>query len=422
MYPYDTTGTAPSWWNGWELKGHAVRRTSADNQTPLISENGKFRLEITESGNLVLMKGVKACTGKTKSGVKYVKAADKAKSNSYYLYKTEADMKMDKLFIGQKNNNVGTLKRLNELSNDIVKGNNYMKYDDYAPTDTNGSTMVESANECQTKCSDDKSCNYYYSYVTDDDAINCKTGTNTGVKQFIPIQPNSGIKSSELYIRNSRMNLPENDIRNAIRRQNVNDYASYSAYEVSPTLYNLSSDAIMSDAYVQLVARQKLLVNGTNGQKEGFNNHGFKTNAEMTNFTAIESEGGARQAVITHQINPMEKIANDYYDKLIKMDEKYNQIDTNINAITNISQTGLRDTLQGGDYKGSGYQFKKDASGNLTSEYLDDKYDMGPPMKKAIDVRLDDIDEMISQTNTIYSLGTVTAMTLLIAGIFLARN
>jgi hypothetical protein len=173
----------------------------------------------------------------------------------------------------------------------------------------------------------------------------------------------------------------------------------------------------MSDAYVQLVARQKLLVNGTNGQKEGFNNHGFKT-SDMTEYTARETEKGAKDAIIRYQIDPMKEIANDYYDKLIKMDEKYNQIDTNIKAITNASGTGLRDTLKGEYYKGSGYQFKTGS----TSEYLDDKYDMGPPMKKAIDVRLDDIDEMISQTNTIYSLGTVTAMTLLIAGIFLARN
>ena len=114
LVAYDTTGTAPNWWRNWELKGTAIRRTSADNQTPIISNNGKFRLEMSEVGNLVLIKGVKACTGKTKTGIKYVTVADKSKNNSNYLYKTDADMKMDKIFIGHKNNNVGTLKRVNE--------------------------------------------------------------------------------------------------------------------------------------------------------------------------------------------------------------------------------------------------------------------------------------------------------------------
>ena len=414
MNAYDTSGTAPSWWNRYELKGHAIRRTSAENQTPLISQNGKFRLEISDIGNLVLIKGVKACRGVTKSGVKYVNAADKEKSNSYYLYKADADMKMDKLFIGQKSNNVKTLKRLNERGQDLVNGNNYMKYADYAPTDTTGSTRVESAKECQTKCNDDKSCNYYYSYVEEDvagdDAIQCKTGTNVGVKQFIPIQPNSGIKSSDLYIRNSMMNLPRNDIRNSIGRNTVNDYKSYSAYEVSPTLYNLSSDAIMSDEYVKMIDRQERLADGTknktNGRREGFNNHGFINADEMRSYSDIVSKIGLKEATIQYQINPMKKIATDYTSKLDKMNAEYHRIDANINAITNASQNGLRDKLES----------------NLDSKYLDEKYDMEPPMKKAIDVRLDDIDEMISQTNTIYSLGTVTAMTLLIAGIFLVRN
>ena len=44
------------------------------------------------------------------------------------------------------------------------------------------------------------------------------------------------------------------------------------------------------------------------------------------------------------------------------------------------------------------------------------------PVKRAIDVRLDDIDEMISQTNATYTLGTITAITLLIAWIFMLRK
>lgn len=417
LVAYDTTGTAPNWWRNWELKGTAIRRKSADNQTPIISDNGKFRLEMSESGNLVLIKGVKACTGKTETGIKYVTAADKSKNNSNYLYKTEADMKMDKLFIGQKNNNVGTLKRVNEAGNDLINGNTYMKYEDYAPTDTTDSTIVNNESECQAKCRNDRSCNYYYSYVTEDDAINCKTGTMTGVKQFIPIQPNSGIKSSDLYIRNSKMNLKEDDIRNAIIRENTTGYQSYSAYEVLPTMYNLSSDAIMSDAYVKLKNRQKQFVDGTK-KTEGFEDHNYQTQNNMTPVTNTPSGNRLANEMIEQKINPMKAIAVDYTNKLDKMDKVYKHIGANVNAITNASKTGLRDEFE--RTPRSGYTLNdKD---NRELGYLDEYNDVGPPMKKAIDVRLDDIDEMISQTNTIYSLGTVTAMTLIIASIFLMRN
>lgn len=403
-FPYDRTGGAGG---GWP-KGDIIRRTSWDNQTLLISENGKFKLEMSESGNLIIKMSISGCTGNTPAGMKFTKKSDNQRGENYYLYKTDADMKIDKLFVGQANNNIRRLKRVNESGNDLIKGNKYLLYNDYAPTDTTGSTIVRDKTECETKCNDDKSCDYYYSYVTNDEKTNCKIGKNAGIKQFIPIQPESGIKSSQLYIRDTVMNLPKKDIRNMIPRKNTNNYQSYSAYEVSPALYELGSGAIMQDSYTIPLNRQNKLFNGKNSKKiEPFENHGYESTADVnrkygTNVTEI----GLAKAIQDKQITPMTKIAQDYDTLLQNISKEYNGIDTNIKAITNSNETGLRDKL----------------IADKDSGYLDTNYDMGPPMKKAIDVRLDDIDEMISQTNTIYSLGTVTAMTLIIAGIFLARN
>ena len=66
------------------------------------------------------------------------------------------------------------------------------------------------------------------------------------------------------------------------------------------------------------------------------------------------------------------------------------------------------------------YIIKPVISGSLA--YLENNYDMVPTIKRVEDVRIDDINEMISQTNTAYTLGTITAMTLIIAGIFVMRN
>ena len=43
-------------------------------------------------------------------------------------------------------------------------------------------------------------------------------------------------------------------------------------------------------------------------------------------------------------------------------------------------------------------------------------------VKDTVDQRLEDIDAMIAQTNTVYTLGTVTAFTLIVAGIFVMRK
>lgn len=405
-YPYDPTGWSHQ---GWP-RGDIIRRTSWDNQTLLISENGKFKLEMSETGNLIIKMTIPGCTGKTPSGMKFAKKSDNQRGDNFYLYKTDADMKMDKLFVGQVNNNVRRLKRVNESGNDLIKSNNYLLYNNYAPTDTNNSTIVKDKTECETKCNDDKSCDFYYSYVTEDGKTNCKTGQNAEIKQFIPIQPESGIKSSDLYIRDTMMNLPEKDIRNMIPRKNTSNYQSYSTYEVSPVVYQLSSAEIMQDSYIKPLNRQNVLLNGTKSTKkvkEGFESHGYTQTAEVNkDYAEKTTDIGLAKAITDKQITPMEHIAKDYDALLQNINKEYNGIDADIKSITNSNRTGLRD------------KFAEDPD----SMYLEKNYDMGPPMKKAIDVRLDDIDEMISQTNIIYSLGTVTAMTLLIASIFLARN
>lgn len=46
----------------------------------------------------------------------------------------------------------------------------------------------------------------------------------------------------------------------------------------------------------------------------------------------------------------------------------------------------------------------------------------GVPTDNKMNIHLDDINSMIEQTNMVYTLGTVTGLTLLIAGIFISRE
>jgi hypothetical protein len=135
---------------------------------------------------------------------------------------------------------------------------------------------------------------------------------------------------------------------------------------------------------------------------EGFNDHGY-TRSEVLNTKYADelTPDGLATAMQTQQIKPMTQIAGDYNALMANINSEYNTIGTNVSAATS-----LRDDLKN----------------DKKSGYLDNNYEMMPHAKRVEDVRLDDINELISQTNTAYTLGTITAMTLIIAGIFVMRN
>lgn len=380
-----------------------IWRTSWDDQQLFMSENGKFKLEMTENGNLVIKTSVLGCTGTSSDGTKYTTAKNNLLGKNYYLYEAEADMKMDKTFLAYAKNNVRDLKPLNVKSPSMKMGGGYTKYDNYAPSNTDAAVTVDNVAACEKKCTDDKNCDYYYSYVTDDDKKSCKNGTNNGSTPFVPIQPNSGIKSSQLYIRSTDMNLSKDDVRYNIPKNSTSDYAKYGAYKVSPALYELGSTVTIEDIDIA-TKRQKQIIDGTNklGKTEGFNDHGYKT-SEVLNakYATQPTPIGLATAIQTQQIAPLTQMAGDYNALMANINSEYNTIGKNVSAAKSL---------------------RNDLKNNIRAGYLENNYDMVPTIKRVEDVRLDDINELISQTNTTYTLATITAMTIIIAGIFVMRN
>jgi hypothetical protein len=209
------------------------------------------------------------------------------------------------------------------------------------------------------------------------------------------------------------MNLPSaDDVRNNIPKKTTTAYSNYAAYNVSPALHELGSAEIMQNIKAA-TDQQKNIMNGTkrmnifkriNGFKgmEGFNDRGYTTSEVLNAKYATEpTPDGLATAIQRQQINPLTQIAGDYNTLMANINSEYNAIGTNVSAATS-----LRDDLKN----------------DKKSGYLDNNYEMMPHAKRVEDVRLDDINELISQTNTAYTLGTITAMTLIIAGIFVMRN
>lgn len=200
------------------------------------------------------------------------------------------------------------------------------------------------------------------------------------------------------------MNLPSADVRNTMPKITTSEYTNYGAYNVSPALYELG-DAEMMKKIQSASDQQDKIMNGTNSKikgMEGFNNRGYKTSEVLNAKYAVQpTPDGLANAIQTQQITPLRQIAGDYNSLMANISSEYNKIGTNVSATTS-----LLDNLKN----------------NTRAGYLDNNYEMMPHAKRVEDVRLDDINELISQTNTTYTLATITAMTIIIAGIFVMRN
>jgi hypothetical protein len=96
---------------------------------------------------------------------------------------------------------------------------------------------------------------------------------------------------------------------------------------------------------------------------------------------------------------------DEYTKKLDKVNDNYNELDADINSITNADETGLRDQLMN----------NKKYKNSFLSVDLDKSKDVS-------DVRLDDTNEMIEYNDRLFSLGIITTSTLLLGSIVIARE
>lgn len=198
------------------------------------------------------------------------------------------------------------------------------------------------------------------------------------------------------------MNLDKNDIRSAVQNNNTTNYNSYAAYKVSPALYEIGASEIIQQEYIDPRDLEQPLFLGNGKTKvEGFYHHGYQSKSVVYDKYGSKTTDKLVKGITDEQIVPLRAIAHDYNALMQQMNSEYNDIGSAVAATTE-----LRDIL----------------TADINSGYLDDNYDTTQQIKKVADVRLDDINEMISQTNTTYTLGTVSAITLIIAGILIMRK
>ena len=359
LYPYD----------GYTGKGDKIEYGG----NSLVSNNYVFKLEMTKEGNLVLKKTITGCTDN------YTKLEN---VGDYKAFKTDSSMLMNKYMLIDNADKV-----LRTVADNLLEPANTFNYvGDYIPEDMSNMTLTKDIQNSFDKCNQDASCEhmYYIESYTGDNYYVTKTGMPD---KYITIQPDSNIKTSKLYIKNKKMkqvergkNLPESELYILdkynqtlpnLSVQRVSNYTAYSDYYVDTKPATQYQDFLGSKVSNLKSIQTKLF-------------EGFKEKTERGENEPVI------QFIQTKQIQPLEKIEDEYTKKLDNINDNYNQIESDINQITNNDKSGLRDKLM------TDKKYKK--------SYLE--FELEKPIL-VTDIRLRDTKVLIDNNNTLFNLGII---------------
>ena len=357
------------------------------NGISLVSNNHIFKLEMTKEGNLVLKKTITGCTDN------YTKREN---TGDYKAFKTDTGSLMNEyIFIDNAD------KKLQKISNEMLTNDKTYKYiGEFQPENDNNMVLVKDKEECFKKGNADENCEHIYYVEAKTGSKYCDIGSGMPDK-YIPIQPYGNIKKSSLYIKNKKMkeleigqNIPQSELyildkynKTLPKKevQQLSNYTAYSAYEVNNKPITEYQQLLGTDVAELKVNQRKMF-------------EGFKQSDERSEDMPV------KKFINEHQIKPLEEKETQLISNLDKINKTHNKLGNEISSIKNNDETGLRDKLM---------------SENKYNSYLSTSLD---PEKDVSDVRLDDTKELIEYNNSIFNLGVVTASTLLVASIVIARE
>ena len=167
--------------------------------------------------------------------------------------------------------------------------------------------------------------------------------------------------------------------------QQLSNYTAYSDYEVNNKPIT-EYQQLLGTGVAELKTNQRKMFEG------------FKQSVERSQDMPV------KKFINDHQLTPLEEKETQLISNLDKINKTHNKLGNEISSIKNNDETGLRDKLM---------------SENKYNSYLSTLLD---PEKDVSDVRLDDTKELIEYNNSIFNLGVVTASTLLVASIVIARE
>jgi len=393
----------------------------------LVSQNNKFKLEVTSDGKMQLKATVYGCkytdtvngnVSLSNTNFLYTDKVNPAvKGQPYYVYANDTRLPaIQTPYYAINAQGYQTLEQV-DWSNPILTNRN--EYDAYPgkslvnegsqiPDDGNVQT-VNTENDCTQRCNNDPSCNYVFFY----NGNQCYIGKRNK-PEFVPNT------KSNLYIRKKKMNFNENknpfNVKPNVEKVDKNDVLRYSSYNIKSSTIS-SSEFIPGPPSVPNYIANSEIIKGTmdgTGQdststpvsvsrfttmngREGFDNHGYED--PTAKYCTYPNSLGCRNAILQKQINPLSQIAQDYQNQTAQMNANEGNIDSTI------SQYNYYHGIMNNNNK---YDF----SGNQSFTMEDISIQ---------NVMQQDTKQLLLQENNFYIAGSILTTTLLVSAIYLAR-
>jgi len=310
----------------------------------------------------------------------------------------------------------------------LENASDYDQLSGYYPnyTNTQGQNATNDSGEaCKNLCNSNPNCSFYYTYTSNGNS-KCVVDSGGDPLQYNQIPPIGGSavtidqNSSNLFLRNKQLTDPgcgENPVVNIKTLENVAVYNNttfpFSEYDWSgPPVTKINDVGVCGDhTYHQLNNQAADIL---------YNNAFYKADGSWKPGPAenFQGQGPSSQGPSSQSQTKYTDAINDTADSIkasLANQQKYAQMMGQINQnYVNLSQTSIPTFLETRTQMENERNY--DYNGN-TLLYLRDKR-----IPTAKEQNISDINESYTTQNLVYMLGTITAATLLVLAILLARE
>lgn len=346
---------------------------------------------------------------------------------AFSLYKLNSDYRMGKIYQIEGKLNENFAYPMNELGQDFMDkslnyADNYVVYPGFYPNsnaiDVRYYNKAVNKNELQCKefCNNSSNCSYYYAYSSNG-TNKCIIDTENSVPTFNRVPPKNTNEpvdkgTQSLYLRNYQFDLSNNKLEcmslndnvknNAIPIMNTSNYSNTFKY----ASYNL-------DDKMKITSPQELGLCGNPEYKKKLNEAAdilfkdttyFKDGTFIENFSNKVPDSRYTDAVQ----DTSDGIRTNLKNELLYAEKQENLSNTNKN---------LNEMIY--EYEKKREQLKHDEQLYVPSGIRANEHKNAPRILKK---RIMDNNELYLTTKLLFTLGTVTATTLIIFAVILARD
>lgn len=388
----------------------------------IISDNGKYKLSFID-GKLTVTYGTLAYNRIFNENRDiFFTSNDHVVDGKqlYFLYKAQSHELMGKRVFASNttdsdNNPVKTIDILPEDYDKVLKFDKYEKEADTYPVFANNAyvnlgsdqsvvsqynvSSILSEEQCAAECKDSNQCDHFFYLKTDAESYCLQDKVNNTLPIRTKKQPHNKISSSSMSMKTYAIESEcLNNGKQSLEKNSATAYSDFgivyeSSLENDPTKTFLCSN----DTYVMNRARiNEIYAGNPQGQTESF--------ATLEGYS--NTEFGTAKDIIEYKINPLMDMAKIYDENNAKHAETDAELDALYASYVDLSGKEIISKAKAND--GIPDKFKKEVSDNINTTKLDG-------MER-------DAKTLLMYENTMYTIATLSAATLVVAMIVLSRD